>query len=75
MSFLDKLKIARCSFAPTYQGMDTMKLIEIKQDGTIAHPTEKLPDLATHVLMATAETYKVTGYQPPLIGYLGEQAL
>lgn len=52
-----------------------MKLIEIKQDGTIAHPTEKLPDLATHVLMATAETYKVTGYQPPLIGYLGEQAL
>ena len=50
-----------------------MKLIEIKSDGTIALPAEKLPDVATHVLKPTAEMYKATGFQPPWIGYLAKQ--
>ncbi len=47
-----------------------MELIEITENGSPAHPINGLPDMVSDVLRGAAEMYKISGYQPPWIGYL-----
>jgi len=47
-----------------------MELIEITKNGHSASPIADLPEVATEVMAGTAEMYKISGYQPPWVGYL-----
>ena len=51
-----------------------MELIDIEHDGSAQRAIENLPAMAREAMSATAALYRVTGAQPPWIGYLAVEA-
>jgi RimJ/RimL family protein N-acetyltransferase len=47
-----------------------LDLVPITRDATPEKPFPKLPDVAVLALSSTADMYRVSGCQPPWIGYL-----
>jgi RimJ/RimL family protein N-acetyltransferase len=51
-----------------------LNLVPITQEGTAEMAVGSLPDVAVLALASTRDMYRVSGYQPPWIGYLVVEA-
>lgn len=54
--------------------METLKLVQINEQGTPENAIEQLSEIAQEVCMAMASLYKSVGFIPPWVGYLALSA-
>jgi RimJ/RimL family protein N-acetyltransferase len=52
------------------KAMNAVRLIPIKEDGSIEGPFDAIPQIARKICVSTLSLYKIVGFTPPWIGYL-----